>query len=333
MMADISSIEDHPDAGIKTGFVYHQDYEEHKPGFWHPECPERVMVIKKAFDSLDTGNKAEIFSPRLALESELLMVHTGKHVASMREMCETSQYHAGMEADLNLQTWQASLRAAGGGIEACRKVMSGEWVNAFCAVRPPGHHATSDSAMGFCMFNNIAIAAAFLLKSGVVRILIVDWDVHHGNGTQEIFYESERVFFYSTHQQNLYPAFSGLESQTGSGKGLNFTLNRPLMPGTSGENHLEIFKTDLEKIGDKFKPDFVLISCGFDSTREDMLGSLNLLPDHYREMTSMVSNMADDRVVSFLEGGYNLSLLGNLFSEHFSGLMEIAGHKRKTIQV
>lgn len=331
MMAEMSSAKEHLHTGGITGFVYHPDYEEHKPGFWHPECPERVMVIKRAFDSLDTGNKAVLFSPRLAVEDELKMVHTEQHVSLMHEMCAGGYYHAGMEADLNMQTWQAALRAAGAGIEASVKILSGEWVNAFCAGRPPGHHATSNSAMGFCMFNNLAVAAAYLLKSGVDRILIADWDVHHGNGTQEIFYESERVFFYSTHQRNLYPAFSGLESQTGTGKGLNFTLNRPLPPGTSGDAHLEIFRADLEEIAKKFKPDFALISCGFDSSIDDTLGSLNLQSQHYCEMTSIVSSMADDRVVSFLEGGYNLNLMGDLFSVHFSMLMEIACSKRTVI--
>ena len=308
-------------SGGKTGFVYHPDYEKHVPFAGHPECPDRVIVIKKAYEQLANIN-TELFAPRIADKSELKIVHTETHISQMRKMCKEMIYHGGMESILNPQTWQSALRAAGGGIEACNKVLLDEWKNAFCAVRPPGHHAWIDASLGFCMFNNIAIAAAFLLESGVGKILIADWDVHHGNGTQQAFYESDRVFFYSMHQADFYPPFSGLKDQIGRGKGTNYTLNHPIPAGTTGDAQFEMFKNDIDQITDKFTPDFVLISCGFDSCAGDHLGSLNLESNHYAEMTAIVSNFTEGRIVSFLEGGYNLKILGNLFEAHFSELIK-----------
>jgi acetoin utilization deacetylase AcuC-like enzyme len=226
-----------------------------------------------------------------------------------------------MESNLNPDSWNAALLSAGAGVQAVDKVIAGEWDNAFCAVRPPGHHSTSNQALGFCMFNNIAITAACALKKGLSKILIVDWDVHHGNGTQDIFYRSSQVFFYSMHQHNLYPPFSGQESDDGEGEGEGFTLNRPLKPGTPGNLQVEIFIQDLEEITRSFHPQLVLISCGFDSCDGDLLGSLKLEKSHYAQMTAEVLKIVPGKVISFLEGGYNLQLIGDMFGAHFSTLM------------
>ena len=308
-----------------TGFVFHKDYLKHNPGiFGHPERRERLNVILNTFEKFSAADNVILHRPQPAQENQIALAHSTEYIEEMVEFCRKGGYHHSMESELNSDSHNAALLAVGGGIEACDKVLEGEWVNAFCAVRPPGHHATINRAMGFCMFNNIAIAAAYLLKQGVEGVLIVDWDVHHGNGTQNIFYDSNRVFFYSTHQRNLYPFGSGQEEQTGEGQGIGFTLNRPLTPGTSGDEHVSIIKKDLDKITEDFNPGFALISCGFDSCKGDLLGSLNLEDEHYAEMTKAVGEVAGGKVVSFLEGGYDLNLLGGCFGAHFEALVNLA---------
>jgi acetoin utilization deacetylase AcuC-like enzyme len=306
-----------------TGLIFHEQYIRHNPGWGHPESPDRLKVIKRAYDSYHLRDKTTLHSPKPALEKEIILVHDPAYYLEMGRMCKGGFYHPMMESELSEDTWEAALLAVGGGIEACNKVLAGEWHNAFCAVRPPGHHATPYHAMGFCMFNNIAIAAVHLLEKGVEKVLIVDWDVHHGNGTQETFYGNKQVFFYSTHQRNLYPYGSGEEEQIGIEEGEGFTLNRPLKAGTSGEEHLRIFLQDLEAITQNFQPEFALISAGFDSMAVDLLGKLNLEESHLRKMTEAVSRVAKGKVVSFLEGGYNLVLLEKGFLAHLDELVKL----------
>ena len=306
-----------------TGFIYHQAYLQHNPGWGHPESSDRLKVIKQAYDNLNRRDKTILHTPRPATEDEITAVHTGEYFREMRTVCLTGGYHRGIESELDSASWEAALFAAGGGIEASEKVLSGEWNNAFCALRPPGHHATPNLAMGFCLFNNIAAAAAQLLKKGAGKILIVDWDVHHGNGTQEIFYSSDEVFYYSTHQRNLYPYGSGDESQTGAGKGEGFTLNRPIEPGAPADEYLRLFHQDLNTIEGRFQPEIALISCGFDVCKGDTLGRLNLSGVHLAEMTQAVSRLAGGKIVSFLEGGYNLNSIVDGFIGHFQALLDL----------
>ncbi len=192
--------------------------------------------------------------------------------------------------------------------------MKGELKNAFCAVRPPGHHATAHQAMGFCLFNNIAIAAAWLQeKAGVSRILIADWDLHHGNGTQDIFYNSNRVFYFSTHQWGIYPG-SGAAGETGGGEGKGFTLSRPLMMADGDNEIVAAFTEELRPAMARFKPEFVLVSAGFDAHELDPLGSLSVTDAGFRRLAESVCGIAEEyakgRLVVFLEGGYNLDVLG-----------------------
>lgn len=299
-----------------TGFVFHQAYFKHNPGWGHPERPERLNAVLSAYEEFPFKDKTVLHTPKPATEEQITSVHTPEYYHAISEVCRLNIYHRLMESELNSHSWEAALLAAGGGIEACRRVLSGEWNNAFCALRPPGHHAISNSAMGFCLFNNIAISAKFLLENGVNKILIADWDVHHGNGTQAAFYESDRVFFYSVHQRNLYPYGSGNEDQTGAGKGEGYTLNRPLPAGTPGDEHLSVFLEDLRSIISGFKPDIVLISSGFDSCEGDYVGSMNLEAEHYAEMTKKAGEAAEGKIVSFLEGGYSLDQLKKCFNAH-----------------
>jgi acetoin utilization deacetylase AcuC-like enzyme len=219
-----------------------------------------------------------------------------------------------MEGDVDEATLEAAFLAAGAGITAVQAVMDGEFTNAFCAVRPPGHHATASQSMGFCLFNNIAIAAAYLLeKTDISRILIADWDLHHGNGTQGIFYDSCRVFYFSTHQWGIFPG-SGAVSETGGGEGRGFTLNRPLMMGDGDKEIIAAFEEELVPAMEEFRPEFVLLSAGFDAHEADPLGSLRITDAGFRRLSGIVCEIADrhagGRLVAFLEGGYNLDVLG-----------------------
>ncbi|MCX7826419.1 MAG: histone deacetylase, partial [Verrucomicrobiae bacterium] len=201
----------------------------------------------------------------------------------------------------------------------------------FCAVRPPGHHAEYNRAMGFCFFNNVAIAAVYLLKQhGLERVAIVDWDVHHGNGTQAAFYDDPTVFYFSAHQSPYYPG-TGDADEIGEGKGLGFTLNVPLRAGSGDADYKMAFERKLKPAAAAFRPDFVLISAGFDAAKDDLLGQMNVTPDGYAELTRIVKGIAEEhaksRLVSVLEGGYNLDALARSAAAHVRALMESAAEK------
>jgi acetoin utilization deacetylase AcuC-like enzyme len=216
--------------------------------------------------------------------------------------------------------------AVGGVQSAIDAVMEGRIKNAFCAVRPPGHHALKDRAMGFCFFNNVAIAAKYIQNQHrLSKVLVVDWDVHHGNGTQAIFYDDPTVFYFSAHQSPFYPGTGGADEK-GEGKGLGFTLNVPLPAGSGDAEYLKAFEERLKPAAAAFQPDFVLISAGFDSARDDLLGRMNLTPGGYAQLTRIVKAIAEQhcrgRLVSVLEGGYNLEALAASVEAHLRVLME-----------
>jgi acetoin utilization deacetylase AcuC-like enzyme len=216
--------------------------------------------------------------------------------------------------------------AAGGVLSAVDAVMAGKVRNAFCAVRPPGHHALRDRAMGFCLLNNVAIASRYIQKKHKLgRVLIVDWDVHHGNGTQAAFYEDNTVFYFSAHASPFYPG-SGGEAEKGSGKGLGFTLNIPLPAGSGDAVYRKVFEEKLRPTAAAFKPDFVLISAGFDAAQNDLLGPMKVTPSGYAELTRIVKGIAEQhahgRLVSVLEGGYNLEALAASVESHVKALRE-----------
>jgi acetoin utilization deacetylase AcuC-like enzyme len=222
------------------------------------------------------------------------------------------------------ESFEVACLAAGAAIGAVDLAMSREDMNVFAAVRPPGHHAGVEVAMGFCLFNNAAIAARYAQsRHGVERVLIIDWDVHHGNGTQEIFYRDPSVFYFSTHQYPYYPG-TGSEGETGDGPGAGSVLNVPLRARTTGASHREAFSEALGRIEERFTPDLIIISAGFDSRRDDPLGGLMLEDSDFAEMTREVMALADrrsaGRIVSVLEGGYNLANLGGAVHAHVAAM-------------
>jgi acetoin utilization deacetylase AcuC-like enzyme len=312
---------------FKTGFVYDDIYLEHKTTPGHPERPERLTAIVDNLKKKGVYSKLLHLSPYPVEMEWLTKIHTKEYIERVKRSCRDGvSYLDSADTPISSMSYESALMAAGGMLSAIDAVMAGKVKNAFCAVRPPGHHAVQDRAMGFCIFNNIAIGARYIQeKYGLSKILIVDWDVHHGNGTQDSFYDDPNVFYFSVHRYPFYPGTGSL-SKKGEGQGLNLNLNSPLPGGSTNEDYLEIFETQLKPAAVSFSPDFVLISAGFDAHREDPLGGMAVTEDGFARMTQMVKEIAqqccESRLVSILEGGYHLQALAASVEAHIRVLME-----------
>jgi len=300
-------------------------YREHLAGREHPERPERFDAVVEGLDRAGLTERLGKVESREATDDELALCHTREYLAAARhDVASGHPYLSTGDTDITPNSWEVASRAAGGVMNAVDAVMKGESRNAFCAVRPPGHHATRVRGMGFCLFNNVAIAARYAQRRhGVERVLIVDWDVHHGNGTQDIFYEDGSVFFFSTHQWPLYPG-TGRADETGAGAGEGTTMNFPFPAGSGRAEILGAVRDSLIPAAGRFRPDLVLISAGFDSRIGDLLGRFTLTDDDFADLTRAVMEIADahagGRVVSMLEGGYSLAGLASAAAAHVSTL-------------
>ena len=303
---------------------------EHDTGPGHPERPQRIQALANAIEraGAELEQRLDRREARLATEDELRLVHPASHLERIRaaaEKARESQRLVFLDPDTVVSpgSWEAALAAAGSAPTAIDAVLDAEVRNAFCLVRPPGHHATVHRAMGFCLFNNIAVGARYAQSRGVKRVLIVDWDVHHGNGTEEIFDEDPDVFYLSMHQSPHYPG-TGLSTHHGRGSGQGATLNLPVPPGLPAERYVSELTTGLERAVEDFAPDLVLISAGFDAAAGDPLAGLTLRPADYHTLTERVMEVAarqcDDRLVSMLEGGYDLDMLATCGLEHVRAL-------------
>src|SRR5580704_6316519 len=304
-----------------TGLAADPACKEHLTGPRHPERPERFDA---ALDSL-AGLKLVSIPPRLANFDEIALCHRPEYIRLVeREVM--SGFHELSTGDtiISARSWDAALRATGAVLNAIDAVAGKRVQNAFCIVRPPGHHASEARGMGFCLFNNIAIAARYAQKKyGVHRVLIADWDVHHGNGTQDIFYTDPSVFFFSTHQSPWYPG-TGDERERGESEGNGATMNCPFPAGSGRDDILGAFREKLLPAMKDYRPDLVLISAGFDSRAGDPLGQFLLTDEDFAELTSLLQEVADQhcngRLISVLEGGYNLDGLTRAVAAHTTAL-------------
>ena len=307
---------------MKTGLYTNPIFLEHDTG-QHPENANRLRAILDKLESDKLMGKFKVEAGRTATSAEIKMLHTEKLISEVETASESgAQTLHTRDCVISAQTYKASLHAVGSVLDAALEVAERRLDNAFCAVRPPGHHAEFDTAMGFCFFNNIALAAEFLSREmGFQRILIIDFDVHHGNGTQHFFEERSDIFFVSMHQdpRTCYPG-TGFAKENGRGVGTGYTLNIPVPPGIEDAEYLQIFSTDVKPKLEEYNPEFVLISAGFDAHRDDPLASLNLTESTFKKLSFELKRLAEQtaggRMLSMLEGGYDLNALSSCVSEH-----------------
>ena len=309
-----------------TSLLLDSIYQQHDPGPGHPESVKRHVAITQALTDSGLVAKTQAIAPRAATLDELALCHDRSYIAQAKEDVESGLDDLSTgDTAICARSYDVAVQAVGGVLNAVDAVFAGKVKNAVCAVRPPGHHARPAQGMGFCLFNNIAIAARHAQqRHGAQKVAIVDWDVHHGNGTQDIFYEDGSVLFCSTHQSPLYP-FTGHANETGSGKGQGCTLNLPF-PARTGMSTIGAAFTDrLLPAIDAFKPDLIMISAGFDSRIDDPLGQFRLTDDDFVALTRLLLESAQthcqSRLVSILEGGYNIQGLASAVTHHVQTLV------------
>lgn len=309
-----------------TGLVYHPDFLLHDTSRGHPERPARLEAAVDRLESTGLMDRLVPIEARPVEERWLLTVHTQPYLDYLRASVPAEGYvRLDPDTVMSPRSLDAALLASGGVLAAVDAVMEGRVRNAFVAARPPGHHAPADRAMGFCLVNHIAVAARYLqTQHGLERVLIVDWDVHHGNGTQDIFYSDPTVFYFSSHQYPYYPG-TGAADETGDGAGRGATMNVPLRAGTGDDEIVAIYRDQLNAVADRFHPQFVLVSAGFDAHRDDPLAQLDVTEAGYRDLTAVVKAIAEKhaagRLVSVLEGGYDLDALGRSVEAHVLELL------------
>jgi len=308
---------------LSTALAADRACRGHLAGRQHSERPERFDAVLDGLRSAGLLERLLSLDARAAAEDELLLCHTPQYLRTAKRDVERGLACLSTgDTNITAGSWDAALHAAGSALNAVDAVISGRARNAFCNVRPPGHHSTAGRGMGFCLFNNVAIAARYAQRRhGLERVLIVDWDVHHGNGTQEIFYSDPSVFFFSSHQWPLYPG-TGRADESGAGAAQGTTMNFPFPAGAGREEILGAVENSLMPAARRFRPDLVLISAGFDSRLGDPFGRFTLSDEDFADLTRILMELAGGRVVSVLEGGYSLEGLASAAAAHVGALGE-----------
>ncbi len=297
---------------LKTAVIGDRRYLKHFAGRAHPERPARVEAMLEMAERLARPGLS-LYPPRQASPEEVALCHRPDYIALVERASARERFDFDPDTHSSRETFATAMLAAGGVLTAVEAVFDGAADNAFALVRPPGHHALPARAMGFCFFNNVAIAASYLIRRrGLERVMIIDWDLHHGNGTQEIFYESAQVLYASVHQFPHYPGTGSVE-EAGAGPGRGYTVNAPLAAGLADAEYLSVFDRLILPLGRRFKPEFVLVSAGFDCHFRDPLGAMEVTEEGFSAMARRVKLLAAEccrgRVVAALEGGYDLEAL------------------------
>ncbi len=313
-------------AATPTGFVYHADYLKHNAGRNHPESPLRVQAIADSLQNSPLWTFLVQIEPRVAEEIWVSKVHGLSYLRRLEQAAAKAPTALDPDTTVSSDSYRVALLAAGGALAAVDAIMGGRIRNAFVASRPPGHHAFPDRASGFCLINHVAVATRYVQdKYGLKRVLIIDWDVHHGNATQAFFYQDPSVLYFSTHQHPHYPG-TGRSDEKGSGPGLATTINVPLPAGSGDAEIIGAFETQLVPAATAFEPAFVFVSAGFDSHAGDPLAHFEITTEGFAELTKIVRGIADrfanGRLVSVLEGGYNLANLASAARAHVSVLAD-----------
>ncbi len=313
------------DPTLPTGLVFHPDYLKHDSGQNHPENGERLSSLLAHLEKKGLILRLKNIQPYPATVKWVEAVHDPRYIKMVEKICKNGGGMLDPDTHVGSESYQVTLLAVGGIMAAVDAVMNKKIKNAFCAIRPPGHHAERDKAMGFCIFNNVAVGARYVQKKfGLKKVLIVDWDVHHGNGTQNIFLDDSSVFYFSVHQFPYYPG-SGAENETGEGEGEGYTFNMPMVAGSGDVEYIEAFQNIFYPVAYKFSPEFIFISAGFDAHEQDPLAGINLSEAGYKKMTEVITRLASEcaegRLVSVLEGGYNFRSLSVSVEKHIRALM------------
>lgn len=311
---------------MTTAIVHHPIFREHDTGPGHPETPSRYQVVMEALqgDAALWSSLVEV-QAREAPRGDIQAAHSPQLYKHVERVVSEGLGYLDADTVVSMRSFDAARYAAGAPCQAIDLIMKGEVSNAFVPVRPPGHHATEERAMGFCLFNNVAVAARYAQQHypEIERVAILDWDVHHGNGTQGIFYADPSVYFFSSHQYPWYPG-TGTRGEKGTSRGLGYTMNLPLRAATPAMEQKRAFEAALEEMSTSFSPDLIIISAGFDSHLGDPLGQLMLEDDDFVDLTGAVKQWAasscQGRLVSCLEGGYNLETLGETVRAHVEEL-------------
>ena len=294
---------------VRVLFGTHGSFAQHDEGPRHPESARRLQAITLAAELAGLTEALTAFAPRSATSEELARVHDLSYVDALEEFCRAGGGHLDADTSVVPASFEAAMRAAGSGPDAIERLRAGEADAAFLALRPPGHHARPAQAMGFCLINNVAVAAASLVAAGE-RVLVLDWDAHHGNGTQEMFYDEHEVLFISMHQYPFYPGTGGL-TETGSGEGEGQTINLPFPAGTKGDAYRLAFDEVVVPAAELFAPTWLVVSSGYDAHRADPLTDLGLSAGDFADLTERAVHLvAPGRRLFFLEGGYDLDALG-----------------------
>ncbi len=294
--------------GMPVLFGRHEEFAAHQTGRWHPERAERLEAVFAGVEGSPAAQVTVPFEPRRATPEELEIVHDPSYIERIEDHCLSGGGHLDQDTVAVAASFDAALRAAGAGLDAVERLREGEGDVAFLAVRPPGHHALGARAMGFCLFNNVAVTAGSIAARGE-RVMVLDWDAHHGNGTQEIFFERSDVLYVSLHQFPFYPGTGSL-GEVGVGEGLGATVNLPFPAGTQGDAYRLAFDELVAPLAEEFAPDWLLISAGFDAHRADPLTDLGLTAGDFADLTSRALQFVPrGRLVAFLEGGYDLASL------------------------